>query len=447
MAAVGNPTLAPNVEYIVITFWDKIYIVCGAAALLLLLLLCMLCILCPECFCPCCVEDEKKRQFQRDSDKSASQRSNASKGSYGSTDSDFMYGSGDIKDSGPIRWMPLDVIREQTTDWSSDASSGQDVISLDRNKKRIGFLPNGSQNGDVHPPGTPPVLEKGEIHFALSYVQTEEKLVIKINEVKDVVLTENQQLISPYVRVCLYRSPKQFFTFRDGGKTEKNITNLEKELKTRMKRPSDVLAYKETFEIPMDLESLKSMTINILLCDMDKFSRHVTLGEISVNLKKANLLNIQEREYSEDFSEPNKENLGTLTLGTSYLPTSEKLYLTVESMKDLRIIDKNSGTTDACVKIYLMYEGKQLKRVKTTVRKNDTNPVFNESFSFDVPQTEIEKVYFSLVICHYNGEKKGTKLIGRIYLGTNFGPEARDFWGSMIQNPRKKIVKTFDISS
>ena len=92
-----------------------------------------------------------------------------------------------------------------------------------------------------------------------------------------------------------------------------------------------------------------------------------------------------------------------------------------------------------------MYDGKQLKRVKTTVRAVSLNPVFNESFSFDVPQNELDKVYFSMVVCHYEKETKHTKLIGRVYLGSNFDVTAREHWLSMMDNPRKKIVCSYKI--
>lgn len=94
-----------------------------------------------------------------------------------------------------------------------------------------------------------------------------------------------------------------------------------------------------------------------------------------------------------------------------------------------------------------MYDGKQLKRVKTTVRAATLNPVFNESFSFDVPQNELEKVYFSLVVCHYQKEIKSSKLIGRVYLGLNFDVAAREHWTSMMHNPRKKIVCSYKIAN
>lgn len=93
-----------------------------------------------------------------------------------------------------------------------------------------------------------------------------------------------------------------------------------------------------------------------------------------------------------------------------------------------------------------MYDGKQLKRVKTTVHPSNLNPAFNETFSFDVPQNAVEKVYFSLAVCHFYEEKKA-KMIGRVYLGLNFGQDAREQWTSMLQNPRKKIVQSYKITN
>ena len=61
-----------------------------------------------------------------------SQKSTSSKGSYGSTESDYIYGSPEVGD--PVLWTPLKVIKENEaaiSDWSSDAGSGQDVIQLD----------------------------------------------------------------------------------------------------------------------------------------------------------------------------------------------------------------------------------------------------------------------------------------------------------------------------
>lgn len=44
-----------------------------------------------------------------------------------------------------------------------------------------------------------------------------------------------------------------------------------------------------------------------------------------------------------------------------------------------------SWLTDPYVKIYLLYNGQRLAKKKTHVKKRTLNPVFNESFVFDLP--------------------------------------------------------------
>lgn len=40
------------------------------------------------------------------------------------------------------------------------------------------------------------------------------------------------------------------------------------------------------------------------------------------------------------------------------------------------------------MKIYLLYNGQRIAKKKTHVKKRTLNPVFNESFLFDVPYNE-----------------------------------------------------------
>ena len=95
--------------------------------------------------------------------------------------------------------------------------------------------------------------------------------------------------MSPYVKIRLYRTPKQFFKFRSSSVKDHVINNLENELKTKMQRPNGTLAYKETFEVQMQAETLAQYTVKFLLCDMDKLSRHLILGETSAILRKLDM--------------------------------------------------------------------------------------------------------------------------------------------------------------
>ena len=57
---------------------------------------------------------------------------------------------------------------------------------------------------------------------------------------------------------------------------------------------------------------------------------------------------------------------------------------------------------DPYVKIYLLYNGQRIAKKKTHVKKRTLNPVFNESFLFDVPYNEGLQVnrHISYVNCN-----------------------------------------------
>ena len=177
------------------------------------------------------------------------------------------------------------------------------AIFLFQMKRKSLIIHDTLQNGDLHD-DMRSIIEDGIIDFSLSYSMSEEKLIIKILEVKHMKTGEENILVSPYIKIRIYKTPKQFFTFRDHSEKGPVINNLEKEFKTKMHRPCEVLAYKETFEVPVDLETLKSFTLRLLLCDMDKLSRHVILGETSVILRKTELWTVKDLKFSEKFKIP-----------------------------------------------------------------------------------------------------------------------------------------------
>jgi len=47
-----------------------------------------------------------------------------------------------------------------------------------------------------------------------------------------------------------------------------------------------------------------------------------------------------------------------------------------------------TGLSDPYVKIYLLHKDQRISKKKTHVKKRTLNPVFNESFVFDLPRTE-----------------------------------------------------------
>lgn len=58
--------------------------------------------------------------------------------------------------------------------------------------------------------------------------------------------------------------------------------------------------------------------------------------------------------------------------------------------------------SDPYVKVYLICEGKRIKKKKTTVKKNTLSPVYNEALVFDVPADNIEDVCLVIKVIDYD---------------------------------------------
>lgn len=60
------------------------------------------------------------------------------------------------------------------------------------------------------------------------------------------------------------------------------------------------------------------------------------------------------------------------------------------------------STSDPFVKVVLQHNGKRLKKKKTSVKQNTLNPYFNESFSFEIPFSQIQVCGITYFSDHYN---------------------------------------------
>lgn len=49
-----------------------------------------------------------------------------------------------------------------------------------------------------------------------------------------------------------------------------------------------------------------------------------------------------------------------------------------------------SPLTDPFVKVYLLQDGKKISKKKTSMKRDDTNPIFNEAMIFSVPAVVLQ---------------------------------------------------------
>lgn len=70
--------------------------------------------------------------------------------------------------------------------------------------------------------------------------------------------------------------------------------------------------------------------------------------------------------------------------------------------KDLTNKIYSASSLDPYVKVYLLCQGKRIKKKKTTVKKNSLYPVYNEALVFDVPSDNIEDVSLIVKVIDYD---------------------------------------------
>uniref|UniRef100_A0A452H299 C2 domain-containing protein n=1 Tax=Gopherus agassizii TaxID=38772 RepID=A0A452H299_9SAUR len=128
------------------------------------------------------------------------------------------------------------------------------------------------------------------------------------------------------------------------------------------------------------------------------------------------------------------ENLGRIQFSVGY--NFQESTLTVKIMKAQELPAKDfSGTSDPFVKIYLLVEKK-----KTVVMKRCLNPVFNESFIFDIPTEKLRETTIIITVMDKDRLSRND-VIGKIYLSWKSGPGEVKHWKDMIAHPRQAVAQ------
>lgn len=115
---------------------------------------------------------------------------------------------------------------------------------------------------------------------------------------------------------------------------------------------------------------------------------------------------------------------------------------------------------DPYCKVWLQFGDKRVEKRKTPIYKCTLNPVFNASFSYNVPWEKIRECSLDIMVMDFDNIGRN-ELIGRIVLAgkvklplknvgsnRNFligkngsGPSEAKHWQDMITKPRQTIVQ------
>ncbi|XP_061613385.1 synaptotagmin Vb [Phyllopteryx taeniolatus] len=309
-------------------------------------------------------------------------------------------------------------------------------------KSKEGEGETGEKEGEVKKEGEEAEKEQerlGKLEFSLDYNFTDSQLIVGILQAQDLAAMDMGGTSDPYVKVFL-------------------LPDKKKKYETKIQRKNLCPVFNETFFFKIPYAELGGKTLVLQVFDFDRFSKHDMIGDIKIPMNSVDLgqpiqqwrdLESVEKEEVhlpfisyESFSSRFcswQEKLGDVCISLRYVPTAGKLTVNIMEAKNLKKMDVG-GLSDPYVKIVLQQNGKRIKKKKTTVKKNTLNPYFNESFSFEVPFEQIQKV--QVVITVYDYDKLGSNdPIGKTFMGYGATGVGLRHWSDMLANPRRPVAQ------
>ncbi|XP_035779344.1 synaptotagmin 1 isoform X3 [Anopheles aquasalis] len=306
---------------------------------------------------------------------------------------------------------------------SKDGKKGMKGVDLKSVQPDMEELTENAEEGDE---GESKQSEQklGKLQYKLEYDFNANALTVTVIQAEELPALDMGGTSDPYVKVYLLPDKKKKFETKVHRKTLNPVFNESFTFKS--------LPYAEAM----------NKTLVFAIFDFDRFSKHDQIGEVKVPLCQIDLAQTIEewRELQSVEGEGGQENkLGDICFSLRYVPTAGKLTVVILEAKNLKKMDVG-GLSDPYVKIALMQNGKRLKKKKTSIKKCTLNPYYNESFSFEVPFEQIQKVNLVVTVVDY--DRIGTsEPIGKVVLGYNASGTELRHWSDMLASPRRPIAQ------
>ncbi|VCW84073.1 unnamed protein product [Gulo gulo] len=296
---------------------------------------------------------------------------------------------------------------------------------------------------------------KGNIQFAIDYVDSLKELHVFVAQCKDLAAADvKKQRSDPYVKTYL---------LPDKGKMGKKKTLVVK--KTLNPVYNEILRYK------IEKQILKTQKLNLSVWHRDTFKRNSFLGEVELDLETWDWDNKQNKQLKwyplKRKTAPialEVENRGEMKLALQYvpepipgkkLPTTGEVHIWVKECLDLPQL--RGSHLNSFVKCIILPDTSRKSRQKTRAVGKTTNPVFNHTMVYDGfrPEDLTEACVELTVWDHY---KLTNQFLGGLRIGFGTGKsygtevdwmdstsEEVALWEKMVNSPNTWIEATLPL--
>ncbi|NXV51074.1 SYTL2 protein, partial [Uria aalge] len=296
---------------------------------------------------------------------------------------------------------------------------------------------------------------KGNIQFAVDYVEQLNELHIFICQCKDLAVADvKRQRSDPYVKI--YLLPEKY-------KLGKRKTSVKK--KTFNPVYNEILRYK------IEKSLLKNQSLNISVWHNDTFGRNSFLGEVELDLGTWDWNDKSNKQISwfplkprTSTMAPELQTRGEMKLALQYVPhpvggkktlSTGEVHIWVKECHDLPLLRGNR--LNSFIKCTILPDTSRKSRQKTRTVAKTTNPVFNHTMVYDGFRPEdLKEACVELTV--WDHSKLANHFLGglRIGLGTgrSYGTtvdwmdstsDETALWEKMINSPNTWVEDTLPL--
>lgn len=273
-----------------------------------------------------------------------------------------------------------------------------------------------------------PPKNKGRIKFSMVYQNEIKTLLLTIIEASQLVGKDFWDSVDTYVKVRLQPD-------------EEGILKGQTDVFRKSTNPK----FGESYEFNMSLQDMENSILHLSVWEIDKYSRHHIIGEVQVEL--GHVLKADESvAFDKELRsfQKTKANLGEILFSLSYMPTAERMSIVLMKARNLSppLSDWNteSKPINPFIKVVLLFDGKKVKKKKTSTRKQEPNPVYNECMMFDVPPDLLHRVLFVISVADAKSDSTRSDVIGRVVIGSATTGESLRHWHQMLISPRRPVA-------
>ncbi|EEB16035.1 synaptotagmin-4, putative [Pediculus humanus corporis] len=271
----------------------------------------------------------------------------------------------------------------------------------------------------------------GLIVFKLRYKTEKNALIVSVVKCKDLPAKDsNTDSSDPYVKLQL-------------------LPDKQHKVKTRVLRKTRNPVYDEDFTFyGISPSQLQATTLHFVVLSFDRYSRDDIIGEVFCSLSNIDVTQFENqqlalcREIQPRSIKIRSQGRGEILISLCWQPAANRLTVVILKARNLPKMDV-TGLADPYVKMYLLCNNQRIAKKKTHVKKRTLNPVFNESFIFEIPAgaEKLDNISLEFLLLDWDRVTKN-EVIGRLELGGEKATgTALHHWNEVCNSPRRQIAE------